>query len=50
MHQPRLLTRVRDAIRVRHYRIRAEKTYVHWIRRFIRLHGLRHPVSSAPRR
>ncbi len=40
---PRLLERVRDAIRVRHYSRRTEKAYVDWIRRFIRFHGVRHP-------
>jgi integron integrase len=40
---PRLLDRVRDAIRLRHYSRRTEKAYVDWIRRFIRYHGRRHP-------
>jgi integron integrase len=39
----RLLDRVRDAIRVRHYSLRTEKSYVHWIVRYIRYHGMRHP-------
>jgi integron integrase len=38
-----LLEQVRAAIRVRHYSIRTEETYVHWIRRFILFHGKRHP-------
>ncbi|MBI1873014.1 MAG: phage integrase N-terminal SAM-like domain-containing protein, partial [Acidobacteria bacterium] len=32
---PRLLDRVRDAIRTRHYSRRTEEAYVHWIRRYI---------------
>jgi hypothetical protein len=28
--EPRLLDRVRDALRVRHMSLRTEKTYVHW--------------------
>src|SRR5437763_7795239 len=40
---PRLLDRVREAIRVRHYSIRTEQAYVDWIRRFILFHGKRHP-------
>ena len=40
---PRLLDQVRSAIRVRHYSLRTEKSYVHWIRRFILFHGKRHP-------
>jgi Phage integrase, N-terminal SAM-like domain len=41
----RLLDRVRDAIRVRHYSIRTEEAYVGWIRRFILFHKKRHPDS-----
>ena len=39
------LDRVRDAIRVRHYSIRTEQAYVHWIKRFILFHGGRHPEA-----
>jgi len=41
--QPRLLDQVRAAIRVRHYSLRTEQTYVYWIKRFIVFHGKRHP-------
>jgi hypothetical protein len=40
---PRLLDRVRQAIRARHYSPRTEKAYVAWIRRFIFFHRKRHP-------
>src|SRR4030095_11054740 len=40
---PRLLDRVRAAVRMRHYSRKTEKTYVGWIRRFILFHGKRHP-------
>ena len=40
---PRLLDRVRQAIRVRHYSRRTEKAYVAWTRRYILFHGKRHP-------
>jgi site-specific recombinase XerD len=40
---PRLLEQVREAIRVRHYSLRTEQTYVGWIKRFILFHGKRHP-------
>jgi len=40
---PRLLDRVRDAVRARHYSRRTEKAYVAWIRRYILFHGKRHP-------
>ena len=39
------LNEVIAAIRVRHYSIRTEKTYVGWIRRFILFHGKRHPAG-----
>jgi integron integrase len=46
---PRLLDRVRAAVRIRHYSRRTEKAYVAWIRRFILFHGKRHPADmSAP--
>ena len=31
---PRLLDRLRDALRVRHYGLRTEKTYAHWVCRY----------------
>ncbi|TAM45671.1 MAG: integron integrase [Gammaproteobacteria bacterium] len=43
MEQPRLLDQVRDAIRVRHYSLRTEVTYLQWIKRFILFHNKRHP-------
>jgi integron integrase len=39
----RLLDRVREAVRARHYSPRTEEAYVGWIRRFIRFNRLRHP-------
>jgi integron integrase len=38
-----LLEEVRSCIRARHLSFRTEKTYLQWIRRFIRFHGQRHP-------
>lgn len=43
--KPRLLDQVRDSLRRRHYSLRTEKVYVHWIRRFILFHGKRHPAE-----
>lgn len=40
---PRLLDQVRDRIRVKHYSLSTEKTYLYWIRFFIRWSGMRHP-------
>ena len=42
-NSPRLLDLVRDAIRRKHYSIRTEQAYVHWIKRFIYFSGKRHP-------
>jgi len=41
----RLLDRVRDTIRARHYSRQTEKAYVGWIRRCIIFHGKRHPAE-----
>lgn len=38
-----LLAAVRDQIRLRHYSLRTETTYIGWIRRFVRFCGGRHP-------
>ena len=44
---PKLLDRLRAAIRVRHYSRRTEEAYLMWTRRFILFHGKRHPSSMA---
>jgi integron integrase len=38
-----LLDEVQARMRARHMSFRTEKTYLQWIRRFIRFHGRRHP-------
>lgn len=43
MDSPRLMDQVRDALRVHHYSLRTEQSYLQWIRRFILFHGKRHP-------
>jgi integrase len=45
MTKPRLLDRVRDAIRSRHYSLRTEQAYIFWVRRFILFHRKRHPET-----
>ena len=40
---PRLLDRLRAALRARHYSLRTEQSYVAWVKRFILFHGKRHP-------
>ena len=41
-HSP-FLNEVIRAVRVRHYRLRTEKAYVGWVKRYILFHGKRHP-------
>ena len=49
-HQsPKLLERVCEAIRTRHYSLRTEDTYLRWIKRFILFHGKRHPREMGGR-
>lgn len=47
-HAPRLLERVRECCRVRHYSVRTERAYVGWIRRYILANGKRHPRDMGP--
>jgi integron integrase len=42
---PKLLDRVREAIRTRHYSRRTEEAYVYWIRRYIVFHRKAHPST-----
>ena len=39
----KLLDRVRDALRLKHYSIRTVVSYVNWIRRYVLFHNKRHP-------
>lgn len=43
LQAPKVLDQLREGIRYRHYSMRTEEVYVHWVRAFIRFHGLRHP-------
>lgn len=41
---------MRNKIRLKHYSIRTEETYVQWVKRFILFHGKRHPSElGAPK-
>jgi integron integrase len=44
----KVLDRLRERIRYLHYSQRTEEAYVHWVRCFIRFHGLKHPSSLGP--
>jgi hypothetical protein len=39
----KLLDRVREQLRLKHYSYRTEETYLHWIKRYILFHKKRHP-------
>ncbi len=39
------LQQVVNQIRIRHYSIRTEETYLHWIKRYIYFHNKRHPME-----
>lgn len=43
--KPRLLDQMRQVIRVKHYSIRTEQTYLSWAKQFIRWSGMRHPAD-----
>jgi hypothetical protein len=43
MAEPKLLDQYRERLRVKHYSLRTEDAYLHWVRRFIYFHGKRHP-------
>jgi integron integrase len=41
----KVLDQLRERIRYLHYSRRTEEAYVHWVRAFIRFHGIRHPST-----
>jgi hypothetical protein len=41
MSRPKLLEQYRERLRVKHYSLRTEDAYPHWVRRFIYFHGSR---------
>ena len=41
--RPKLLEQVRERIRLKHYSIRTEQAYLHWVRDYILFHKKRHP-------
>ncbi|MEZ4599011.1 MAG: integron integrase [Syntrophotaleaceae bacterium] len=44
---PKLLDLLKQALRVRHYSPRTEKTYCEWVKRYIFFHNVRHPAEMA---
>jgi len=43
LEEPKLLDRLRNKIRLKHYSIRTEQAYVDWVSRFVRFYRMRHP-------
>ncbi len=43
LRSTRILDQVRERIRYMHYSLSTERTYVYWVRFFLKWHGLRHP-------
>src|SRR5687767_6446614 len=43
LQPPTVVDVVREVIRLRHYSLRTEKTYIGWVRRYINFCGRRHP-------
>ena len=41
----KLLDIVRDKVRVKHYSISTERTYIHWIKHYIFHHNKKHPIE-----
>ena len=41
----KLLDQVRRTCRLRHLSLRTERAYVRWVQRYVRYHGLRHPLD-----
>ena len=46
---PRIMQRLSDELRARHYSPRTEKAYCGWVRRYIHFHGRRHPAQMGER-
>ncbi len=43
----KLLEQVRDKMRMKHYAMSSEKTYIYWIKQYILFHGKKHPSLMA---
>lgn len=40
-----LMQAMQAELRKRHYSLQTERTYLRWVLRFLRYHGLRHPAD-----
>jgi len=48
-NKPRLLDQVRQIIRIKHYSLRTEESYINWIKRFIFFHNKKYPIEMRER-
>jgi hypothetical protein len=48
--KPRLFDQVRERMRLRHYSLRTEESYLHWIKRFVLFQGRNIPARWEDRR
>jgi len=46
----KLLEKLREELRTRHYALRTEKTYISWARKYILFHNKRHPKNMGAKR
>lgn len=47
MKDKKLLSQVKDKIRLKHYSISTEKSYLFWIVKYVKFHNLKHPLEMA---
>ena len=45
MASSKLLDEIRNVLRVKNYSYSTEKTYIHWIKKFILFHNKKHPLQ-----
>ena len=41
-NKPKLLDQMKNVMRIKHYSLQTEKSYVQWVRRYIYFHNKRH--------
>jgi hypothetical protein len=41
--KPKLLDQMKNVMRIKHYSLKTEKSYVQWVRRYIYFHNKRYP-------
>jgi len=39
-HQPKLIEQLRNELRLRHYSLKTEESYVNWYKRYVHFHGV----------